>query len=182
MDDDDVDPELVALFRQRFGIGSSAEDLTDTKVLSSASFVCDNSIDVALDMQGTRAAAAHIWAAMQARKYSTADWKKHELHPTEMDESTVNFIFMMDLLNFSFWSETEKQDARFCIEYRGRRWTGYWSLVAALRRALDEGKSLVNLRTKRARLLCCHLHPFPIYCVDQVHVKQRGIVVNIEIG
>jgi hypothetical protein len=52
--------------------------------------------------------------------------------------STVAFIFTMDLLNFSFWSE-EEEDERFSIEYKGKKWTGYWSLVAALQRALDEG-------------------------------------------
>jgi len=45
----------------------------------------------------------------------------------------------MDLLNFSFWSELP-DDERFAIEYRGKRWTGYWSLVAALQRALDDGE------------------------------------------
>lgn len=52
--------------------------------------------------------------------------------------SAVNFIFTMDLLNFSFWSES-CEETRFAIDYKGRKWTGYWSLVAALQRALDEG-------------------------------------------
>ncbi|KAI9872029.1 MAG: hypothetical protein M1830_002134 [Pleopsidium flavum] len=43
----------------------------------------------------------------------------------------------MDLLNFCFWSERGRDD-RFAVEYAGKRWTGYWSLVAALKRALDE--------------------------------------------
>jgi hypothetical protein len=45
----------------------------------------------------------------------------------------------LDLLNFSFWSELDDEE-RFAIEYKGKRWTGYWSLVAALQRALDEGQ------------------------------------------
>lgn len=44
----------------------------------------------------------------------------------------------MDILNFSFWSERSEK-TRFSIDYKGRKWTGYWSLVAALQRALDEG-------------------------------------------
>jgi len=62
------------------------------------------------------------------------------LHPKAKDESTVNFIFTMDLLNFSFWSELN-EDKRFAIDYQGQRRTGYWSLVAILQRALDEGES-----------------------------------------
>lgn len=54
--------------------------------------------------------------------------------------STVAFIFTMDLLNFSFWSEKGAEE-KVSIEYKGKTWTGYWSLVAALQRALEEGPS-----------------------------------------
>lgn len=37
-----------------------------------------------------------------------------------------------------FWSE-ESESERFQVEYQGRRWTGYKSLLACLRRALDDG-------------------------------------------
>ncbi|XP_055342786.1 queuosine salvage protein-like isoform X2 [Paramacrobiotus metropolitanus] len=47
-------------------------------------------------------------------------------------------IFFVDTLNFSFWSEDES-DQKFCVEYNGKRWTGYWALCAAVNRALDEG-------------------------------------------
>ena len=41
------------------------------------------------------------------------------------------------LTAFRFWSELSNEE-RFQVEYRGKRWTGYNSLVAGLRRALDE--------------------------------------------
>jgi hypothetical protein len=75
--------------------------------------------------------------------YTAAAWRAHELHPDPAEgERTAEFIFAMDLLNFCFWSE-KPEAARFAVEYRGRRWTGYWSLVAALRRALDEGSCVL---------------------------------------
>jgi hypothetical protein len=77
---------------------------------------------------------------MSKKEYSTKSWSKHELHPKEKDESTVAFIFTMDLLNFSFWSENEEEEEQFAVEYGGKKWKGYWSLVAVLRRALEEGK------------------------------------------
>ena len=83
-------------------------------------------------------AAATIYAGMQAKAYSTETWSSHELHPKAKDESTVDFIFTMDLLNFCFWSESGSGEM-FAVDYRGQRWTGYWSLVALLQRALDEG-------------------------------------------
>jgi len=100
-------------------------------------------------MYGTRDAASHLYKAMSERKYSTHTWSEHELHPklgVDVDEiGLVNFIFTMDLLNFSFWSE-KSAEGRYQVEYRGKRWTGYNSLVACLRRALDEGIPITTPR------------------------------------
>lgn len=140
MSDDEADPELLALLRKSLGLGGGAANprTADTKVLQNAQYVFDNAIDVALDPIKTKEAAETIWCLMQKKEYSTHTWTEHELHPKTKDENTVDFIFTLDLLNFSFWSDLP-EDRRFAIEYRGKRWTGYWSLVAALRRALDEG-------------------------------------------
>lgn len=139
--DDEADPELVELLRQHFGLGERSKDAPpETKVLEGAQYVFDNAIDIAVSLVHTKAAADTIWRMMQKKEYSTHTWSEHKLHPQAKDESTVDFIFTMDLLNFSFWSGEEEEPKRFCIEYRGKLWTGYWSLVAALQRALDEGQ------------------------------------------
>ncbi|KAL2759746.1 hypothetical protein ACRALDRAFT_2038539 [Sodiomyces alcalophilus JCM 7366] len=140
MSDDEADPELLALLRQHF-LGKPANDAEpDTGVLQDAEAVYDDSIDVAIDMRATKAAAQTIHTQMQRKEFSADSWSSHELHPTPSgpdDEETLAFVFVLDLLNFSFWSDLPDEE-RFAIEYRGRTWTGYWSLVAALRRALDE--------------------------------------------
>lgn len=142
MSDDEADPELVELLRQHIQGRLRMSEEPETGVLQDAEYVYDNSIDVAVDMRSTKNAAAAIYDAMQKKSYSTATWSEHELHPKpDGGEATVAFIFTMDLLNFSFWSELP-DDKRFAIEYRGKKWTGYWSLVAALQRALEEGKSV----------------------------------------
>ncbi|KAJ5194638.1 Queuosine salvage protein [Penicillium cinerascens] len=137
---DEADPELVELLRQHLGLGGKPNKAAppETKVLEAAQYIFDNSIDVALSPTQIKEAAETIWRLMQKKAYSTQTWSEHELHPQEKNESTVDFIFTMDLLNFSFWSAEKDESKRFCIEYRGRKWTGYWSLVAALQRALDE--------------------------------------------
>ncbi len=139
MSDDEADPELLDFLRQHFQKVSLAPKIPETQVLEGAEYVYDNSIDVALDYQSTKAAAAMIYDQMQKKEYSTKTWSAHELHPKTKDESTVAFIFTTDLLNFSFWSE-KNDDERFAVEYKGKKWTGYWSLVASLQRALDEGQ------------------------------------------
>lgn len=122
-------------------------------VLEDAEFIYTNAVDVNIDMQGTKSAAMAIATAMRERNYSTQAWSTHPLHPRiglgfgEID--MVNFIFTMDLLNFSFWSDLPEEE-RFCIEYRGKRWTGYNSLVAALRRGLEEGVPITTPRFWRS--------------------------------
>lgn len=140
MSDDEADPELLALLRQSLGIGPPpGPTIPETKVLEGAEYVYDNAIDVAIDSSSTKAAANTVWKLMQEKEYSTKIWSSHELHPKTKNEGTVDFIFTMDLLNFCFWSE-KKPDERFAVKYKEKTWTGYWSLVAALQRALDEGK------------------------------------------
>lgn len=138
-DEEEADPELLELLRKSMNLRLNApKKPADTKVLSSAHYIVDNSIDVALHRESVMKAADQIYEAMQRRAYSTKTWNEHVLHPKDKDEETVNFIFIMDLLNFSFWS-TKSEEDRFSVTYGGKRYTGYWSLVAALRRALDEG-------------------------------------------
>lgn len=139
MSDDEADPELLALLRQHLQGKLNLDEEPETGVLEGAEYVYDNSIDVALDMRSTKNAAAFIYDQMQKKQYSTETWAEHELHPKTKDESSVAFIFTMDLLNFSFWS-LRPEGERFAVSYRDKTWTGYWSLVASLQRALDESK------------------------------------------
>ena len=139
MSDDDVDEELLELLRQSLGLKrSSNTGPPETGVLRDAEYIYDNAIDVAIDSSNTRAAAAKIWQLMQEKQYSFKSWSHHELHPKEKNQETVDFIFTMDLLNFSFWSDEPSGEA-FTVEYQDKKWTGYWGLVAALQRALGEG-------------------------------------------
>ncbi|KAF7558788.1 hypothetical protein G7046_g5368 [Stylonectria norvegica] len=139
MSDDEADPELLALLRQHLQGIPTRDEEPDTGVLRSVEHVYETCIDVAIDMRASKNAAESIYTQMQEKHYSTATWSEHELHPKDKDASTVDFIFTMDLLNFSFWSELP-DDERFAVVYRGKRWTGYWSLVASLQRALEEGQ------------------------------------------
>lgn len=143
MSDDEADPELLDFLRQHFQKTSAAPPTPETHVLKDAEYIYDNAIDVALDSQATITAAAMIYDQMQKKGYSTKTWASHDFHPQTKDETTVDFIFTLDLLNFSFWSERDPEE-RFAIEYKGKTCTGYKSLVAALQRALDEGSLTKN--------------------------------------
>ena len=51
----------------------------------------------------------------------------------------MEWIFLIDLLNFSFYSDESDPEKQFFVTYNGERYTGYWSLCAAVNRALDAG-------------------------------------------
>lgn len=44
-------------------------------------------------------------------------------------------VFFTDVLNFSFWAEDPTK--KYTVRYNETDWTGYWSLCAALNRAID---------------------------------------------
>lgn len=148
LDPSDPEPDfpeldLLAAYNARFNPPSPPRTPPTTGVLASAQHIATNATSVAIDMTCTKRAARTIHAPMLARNYTTATWSTHPLHPQTKDEAALDFVFTTDLLNFSFWSERPEGE-RFAIEYRGERWTGYWSLVAALRRAVDEGVEVTS--------------------------------------
>lgn len=92
---------------------------------------------------------AQIQRDIERTAYSPCTWRTQPLHVVPPDHysrddprtrSTLDWIFLISSLNFSFWSERPAGE-RFGVEWR-RGWaddarvvhTGYWSLVAALDR------------------------------------------------
>ncbi|KAG1452829.1 hypothetical protein G6F56_007721 [Rhizopus delemar] len=119
--------------------------IATNRVLSSAQFISENSRHVTIPKENLDSAAKTIMGNMKIKEYSTKTWNQHPLHPKTADGHTVDWIFLVDLLNFSFWSDLDMADKsrphpdRYAIEYNGEMYTGYWSLCAAIHRALDNG-------------------------------------------
>ena len=78
-------------------------------------------------------AAKIIYDKMKEEKYSFEMWKSLPLHPKVMNKQTVDWIFVVDSLNFSFWLPGEKQ---FQLKYEGIVYEDYEALCAAINRAL----------------------------------------------
>lgn len=55
---------------------------------------------------------------------------------------TAGWVLALDALNFCFWSESPDPVQRWRVSYQGRLYDGYWALVAALRRAVTEGRPI----------------------------------------
>ncbi|KAH6912683.1 hypothetical protein BKA70DRAFT_771907 [Coprinopsis sp. MPI-PUGE-AT-0042] len=122
-------------------------------VVETSEFVYEATDLVKISDTGVKLAARLIRQKLHAEAYSPRTWRTHALHicpqePYKADDPStkkvLDWIFLISALNFSFWSEKGGTE-RFGIEWR-TGWdsdermvhTGYWSLVAALNRALEE--------------------------------------------
>ncbi|KAF5340759.1 hypothetical protein D9611_007493 [Ephemerocybe angulata] len=109
---------------------------------------------VQINEEGVQHAARHIRQSLLAESYTPRTWRTHPLHICPKDPydaadaqntKVLNWVFLISALNFSFWSEKEGTEGRYGVEW-WTGWgkeertvhTGYWSLVAALDRALEE--------------------------------------------
>ncbi|MBI2862011.1 MAG: hypothetical protein HYX89_04245, partial [Chloroflexi bacterium] len=73
---------------------------------------------------------------LTARGFRPPTWDRSR-HFFDGTERTVQFLLVLDALNFCFWGEPEWR-----VSYQGRSHSGYWALVAALKRAIAEGKPI----------------------------------------
>jgi len=108
-----------------------------TQPREAARFIAEHSQHVKISDAGVRNVAKHMAECVKSGTYSIKSWKEHELNPKTMDEAALNWIFFADTLNFSFWSADDNK--KFVVKYAGKDHSGYWSLCAAMNRALDEG-------------------------------------------
>jgi hypothetical protein len=107
-------------------------------ILESCELVSRSSKAVAINHSNIDRSAVLVLERINAAKYDTKAWKTHILHPKSEDQFSIDYIFLMDLLNFSFWKERSKKDM-FCVTIGNVDYTGYWSLCACIQRALNEG-------------------------------------------
>ena len=76
----------------------------------------------------------HMFASSVGEDTSMWENKYHFFDGTER---TVNWLLLLDALNFCFWAD--KNTPRWQIEYEGETLNGYWAEAASLTRAVNEG-------------------------------------------
>lgn len=105
----------------------------------SAKLICESSHHVSINSEGVEKLSKSLIEQMKAnRQYiNFKAWKTHLLNPKTADSQAIDWIFLVDALNFSFW--TPEGSIKYMVKYGGGEHTGYWSLCAAINRALEEG-------------------------------------------
>lgn len=108
-------------------------------VLTTTRRVVQRARDVRIDSNAVTRFAADI-----APELATPTGWDDNLHLRDGTWRTAAFVFVLDALNFCFWSPSPDPTDRWRVEWRGETHDGYWALVASLRRAVDEGRPLFD--------------------------------------
>jgi hypothetical protein len=110
---------------------------TEPRVLETTRFVVENAREVTIDPRRVEEVAAELAARPAATiAYDCAR------HVCGTDPVVANVVLVVDTLNFSFWPDPGQ--ARWRVTDNGETLDGYWALVAAVRRALDEGVPIAD--------------------------------------
>ncbi|KAK0136202.1 Queuosine salvage protein [Merluccius polli] len=111
----------------------------------SGRFVAARSRDVFVEEEGVRRTAEMLYALRHSEELTASGWKKaNPLAPRDTADqgSALNWVFVVDTMNFSFWPEEEDQQCE--VTYRGTTYRGYMTLCAAITRAIEEGVPITD--------------------------------------
>ncbi|XP_012063370.1 PREDICTED: UPF0553 protein C9orf64 homolog isoform X1 [Atta cephalotes] len=102
----------------------------------SAKLVAGLAKDVFIEQAGVKKLALAILDGLKTGKIRKGNFSQIRFHPKPDDSRAADWIFVLDTLNFSFWTETGTKKWNVNGE------TGYFAFCAAVSRAIDEGKSM----------------------------------------
>lgn len=132
----------MSLFRFLFIAGSTLGRKMALAPKQSGKLISSLSKHVAILDDGIIKASEMVMKGLTDETISMASYKSHPLHPKDPTlPSAVDWIFLVDTLNFSFWSES---GSKFEITYHDETYSGYWSLCAAINRAIEEGYDITS--------------------------------------
>ena len=112
---------------------SSFDHILETRpdpldVLKTTAYVVEHARSVTINPDAIERAAD----ALAQKQVEPPAWN-YEYHFYDGTPRTVNYLFLLDTLNFCFWGQP-----RWNIEYDGKMLDGYWALAAALKRAIEK--------------------------------------------
>ena len=107
-------------------------------------YICRKSTNVTLNQLGIIAVSDRIFKAITKDGFGRNSWEKNDLNPRgKTDQHMINWVFFVDTLNFSFWPD--EGAVKFGVkDHTGKLQTGYWSLCAAVNRALEDGIPIIE--------------------------------------
>nr|SVE69941.1 EOG090X0A16 [Eubosmina coregoni] len=105
----------------------------------SAAFIASIAQDVKIDPLGIQNVAKEIVRAVECEEFKPNNLYIHSYPlPIDGEPASIEWLFVADVLNFSFWQLQE--DQHYTVELKGIKYTGYMALCAALTKALEVNK------------------------------------------
>ncbi|XP_012273349.1 queuosine salvage protein isoform X1 [Orussus abietinus] len=104
----------------------------------SAKLISRLSKNVFIEDEGVKEIACKVLEGLKSKAVSVDNFSQNELHPKPDDPKAIDWIFVVDTLNFCFWSP--KGAAKWSVNGH----TGYFALCAAIKRAIDDGKPIYD--------------------------------------
>lgn len=92
------------------------------------------------------------------RAVESGEFKPNNLYihsyplPVDGEPSSVEWLFVADVLNFSFWQLEE--DQHYTFELKGVKYTGYMALCAALTQALEVNNVTILSIHNKSHFIC----------------------------
>lgn len=102
----------------------------------SAKLVATLAKDVFIEKGGVNKLALAILDGIKNGKVSLDNFSQVKFHPKNDDPRAADWIFVLDTLNFSFWTDTG------AAKWKVNGETGYFAFCAAIKRAIDDGKPM----------------------------------------
>ncbi|XP_014599687.1 PREDICTED: UPF0553 protein C9orf64 homolog [Polistes canadensis] len=94
--------------------------------------------DVFIEDEGVKALAYKVLEELKEKKIDINNFSQCEFHPKCSDPTAIDWIFVLDLLNFSFWTEDNAN------KWKVNGQTGYFAMCAAIQRAINEGTPIID--------------------------------------
>ena len=111
------------------------------KPRTTGKFVALNAEYVEIDYGAVREAAKAILPMMKEEAFDATIYSSHECHPQPHDADAAQWVFLIDCLNFSFWTDSS---TKFQVRFAGKQYTGYFALCAAIIRAKSSGVPILD--------------------------------------
>ncbi|CAI5447469.1 unnamed protein product [Caenorhabditis angaria] len=109
----------------------------------SAKYVMKHGNLVKINRNGVENVAKQILRAVKDGSIEQVAFAAHKLHPKTADKTAIQWVFLIDTVNFSFWPD---EGEHYDVSYNSEKYTGYYAGCAALNRALDSGINVLDAK------------------------------------
>ncbi|CAJ0959107.1 unnamed protein product, partial [Mesorhabditis belari] len=111
-------------------------DSTRLKPRDSGKFIASKSENVSILEDGVRKAARLILNAVKDGSMEKVQFAAQDVHPKGGGTKAVDWVFLLDTINFSFWPDEGKS---YEVLWKEKKYTGYFAACAAVNKALEKG-------------------------------------------